>query len=292
LFVEALRCRQQSNADLSKRTFIFFFRNSVSTQQSAIVSLSEWLSTDPGQYARNWEQDRFDSMVADVFGYRALQVGQPEMELLRANRMPFKAFVGPTLPFGESAGKWEGVVQAWPEFLPFDSQSMDLVVLPHILETSSNPHQVLREVERVLMPEGRVVISGFNPWSLWGARQKLPIIKPWFPSEINHQVSLPRLKDWLKLLSFDIDLGHFGCYVPPFSTQKWLSRTVFFEQAGDRWWPACGAVYVVSAVKRVPGMTLLKPNWKTKSSSKAARRAAGVAIQQNSLPKTKVNDAD
>lgn len=259
----------------------------MSTQESAIVSLSAWLSTDPGQYARNWEQTRFDTMVDDVFGYRALQVGLPELDLLRANRMPFKAFVGPTLPQPEQTFDWAGTVRAEPEFLPFDRESMDLVVLPHILETSDNPHRVLREVDRILVPEGRVVISGFNPWSLWGLRQRTPFLKPWFPTEVGHQVSLSRLKDWLKLLSFEIEFGHFGCYVPSFSTKKWLDRTAFFEPAGDRWWPACGAVYVVSAVKRVHGMTLLKPNWKTKPVKQAARRAAGVAMQQQSIPTKK-----
>jgi ubiquinone/menaquinone biosynthesis C-methylase UbiE len=57
--------------------------------------------------------------------------------------------------------------------LPFDSASLDLVVLPHTLELASDPHQTLREVERVLVPEGRVVIVGFNPASLWGLRQGL-----------------------------------------------------------------------------------------------------------------------
>lgn len=259
----------------------------MSTKESTIVSLSAWLSTDSGQYARNWEQQRFDAMVADIFGYRALQVGVPEMDLLRENRMPFKAFAGPNLPAAELKRDWEGVVQALPEFLPFDSQSMDLLVLPHILETAANPHQVLREVERVLVPEGRVVISGFNPWSLWGLRHRTPFLKPWLPPAVSHQVSLSRLKDWLKLLSFEIELGHFGCYVPPCRTQKWLDRTSFFESAGDRWWPACGAVYVVSAVKRVQGMTLLKPNWKTQAAPKSARRAAGVALQHHSFPTKK-----
>lgn len=260
----------------------------MSTKESTIVSLSEWLSTDSGQYVRNWEQGRFDAMVADIFGYRALQIGMPEMDLLRENRMPFKAFVGPSLPAADLSRDWAGVAQALPEFLPFDSQSMDLLVLPHILETSANPHQVLREVERVLVPEGRVVISGFNPWSLWGLRQRAPFLKPWLPPAVGQQVSLLRLKDWFKLLSFEIELGHFGCYVPPCRTEKWLGRTSFFEQAGDRWWPACGAVYVVSAVKRVQGMTLLKPSWKkTKPAAKAARRAAGVALQHHSFPTKK-----
>jgi hypothetical protein len=88
----------------------------------------------------------------------------------------------------------------------------------------------------------------------------------------------------LKLLSFEIELGHFGCYVPPSHTKKWLERMAFFESAGNRWWPSCGAVYVVSAVKRVHGMTLLKPNWKTKRVKRSARRAASVAMQQHSTP--------
>ncbi len=259
----------------------------MSTQQSAIVSLSAWLNTDPGQYVRNWELARFDAMVDNVFGYRALQVGLPELDLLRANRMPFKALVGPDLPVSAPANAWAGMVQAEPEFLPFDSESMDLVLLPHTLETASNPHQVLREVDRILVPEGRVVIAGFNPWSLWGLRQRAPLLKPWLPQEIGQQVSLSRLKDWLKLLSFEVELGHFGCYVPPSRSKKWLDRTAFFEPAGDRWWPSCGAVYVVSAVKRVHGMTLLKPNWKTTRVKQATRRAASVAMQQNSTPTKK-----
>lgn len=253
----------------------------MSTQESSIVSLSAWLSTDPGQYARNWEQSRIDAMVDNVFGYRALQVGLPDLDLLRANRMPFKAYAGPELPSGKPSDDWSGVVLAEPDFLPFDRESMDLVVLPHILETSRNPHQVLREVDRILMPEGRVVISGFNPWSLWGLRQRTPFLKPWLPAEVEQQVSLARLKDWFKLLSFDIDLGHFGCYVPPCRSEKWLNRMSFFESAGDRWWPACGGVYVISAVKRVHGMTLLKPNWKKKPVKQAARRVTGVATKTN-----------
>src|SRR3546814_19954436 len=77
------------------------------------------------------------------------------------------------------------------------------------------------------------------------------------------QVSLPRLKDWFKLLSFELDRGRFGCYAPPCTSQAWLDRWSFMDAAGDRWWPVCGAVYVVSAVKRVAGMRLVGPTWKT-----------------------------
>jgi len=252
----------------------------VSKPQSAIVDFDDWLQSEPGRYVQRFEQTCIDKMVADAFGYHALQVGLPSLDLLRANRMPFKAYVGTESP-AVPAADWDGVVLAQPECLPFDSQSVDLLVLPHGLEASTHPHQVLREVERVLVPEGRVVISGFNPWSLWGVRHRTPYLAPWLPQPAQAQVSLPRLKDWLKLLSFDIELGHFGCYVPPFRSQKWLDRFAFTESAGNRWWPVCGAVYVVSAVKRVAGMRLITPRWKTAAASrKGARQTAGASLQQ------------
>jgi SAM-dependent methyltransferase len=168
-----------------------------------------------------------------------------------------------------------------PEQLPFDADSIDLLVLPHTLETAQDQHLVLREAQRVLMPEGRLVIAGFNPWSLWGARARLPWVNPWFPEAFEPNVSPTKLKDWLKLLSFEIDRGHFGCYCPPFRSQQWIDRFGFMEPAGDRWWPIFGATYVVSAVKRVAGMRLITPVWKRKSRRRSARQAAGAAIQIN-----------
>jgi hypothetical protein len=66
-----------------------------------------------------------------------------------------------------------------------------------------------------------------------------------------------RLRDWLRLLSFDIERGRFGCYRPPLASSRWLSRFAWMEPAGDRWWPVFGAVYLLVAVKRVRGMRLV-----------------------------------
>jgi SAM-dependent methyltransferase len=160
------------------------------------------------------------------------------------------------------------------ESLPLDSQSLDLIVLPHTLELSAEPHQLLREVERVLRPEGRLLISAFNPWSLWGVRQK---VGHWtgyrYLPEVRAMISLPRLKDWLKLLNFELQGGRFGCYRPPCPSEKALSRSSFFDRAGDRWWPVLGAVYIVMAIKRVPGMRLIGPAWKQKSQPVNANNA-------------------
>ncbi|AZY50289.1 class I SAM-dependent methyltransferase [Bordetella avium] len=244
-----------------------------------IVELAEWFQTPPGKYALAWERARFDEEVADVFGYYAWQMGLADPDLLANNRMPFKAWVGADLFTSDTA--WPARVQAQPELLPFESQSVDLLVLPHMLECAEAPHEVLREVERVLVPEGRVVISGFNPWSLWGVRNALPGMEAWLPVPLKSQVSLPRLRDWLKLLSFEVDRGHYGCFIPACRNESWIKRWHFMEGLGKRWWRVGGAVYVVSAVKRVSGMRLIGPAWKKKR--KAAQGApVGVSRQSDS----------
>ena len=133
------------------------------------------------------------------------------------------------------------------------------MLLPHTLEFTDYPHQILREVARVLRPEGHVIIAGFNPWSLWGARRVFGRKQryPWS----GHFINLPRMKDWLALLGFEISGGQMACYVPPCATQKWLDRVAFMEAAGDRWWPIAGGVYFLQAVKRVNGMRLIMPKW-------------------------------
>jgi SAM-dependent methyltransferase len=263
----------------------------VTAETESIVELSEWLATDAGRYVLAWEQARYDEVVADMFGYHALQLGLSEPDFLRNNRMPFKAYVGVVAPGAAALASWDGCVLARPDALPFESQSVDLLVLPHVFECTDAPHNVLREVERVLMPEGRVVVTGFNPWSLWGAQSRMPGIDPLLPHPPSAQVSPARLKDWLKLLSFEVDQTLFGCYAPACSTQKWLQRWDFMERAGARWWPVCGAVYMVTAVKRVSGMRLLGPPWK--KPAKAARGASAVVQREgradilNSLSKKK-----
>ncbi len=244
-------------------------------ETAAIVKLTRWFETPAGQYVRNWELARLDAAVADVFGFHALQAGLPDFDALRANRMPFRAYVGLTRPQAAAPAHWRGIITASLEELPVATQSIDLLVLPHGLEYAQDPHAVLREAERVLMPEGRLVITGFNPWSLWGARHRLGR-NDWLP-ECGRFIPISQLKDWLKLLSFELDRGHFGCYAPPMSSQKWLDRYAFMEKAGDRWWPVCGAVYAVSAVKRVQGMRLVGPAWKK---DRRAPARGSVAINQ------------
>jgi len=150
-------------------------------------------------------------------------------------------------------------VLADPQWLPFPENSLDLVVLPHALEFAEDPHQLLREVHRTVRPEGQVVIAGFNPFSLFGARRYFGRgeTPPWN----GNFIALYRLKDWLALLGFDVTGGSLDCYVPPFAQEPWLRRCGFFEHTGDRWWPIAGGVYFLRATKKIVGMRVITPAW-------------------------------
>ncbi|NMG31177.1 class I SAM-dependent methyltransferase [Aromatoleum evansii] len=230
----------------------------------SILSLSDWLETPQGSYLLRWEQAKFDLMVADIFGYNAVQIGLPEYDFLRGNRIPFRFHCARS---GDIAVVAEGAA------LPFASASIDLVLLPHVLEFSRNPHQVLREVERVLVPEGSVIIAGFNPLSLWGLRRLVARRSGSYPWR-GQYLSVRRTKDWLALLGFETQAGSFGCYAPAFASTKWLERWGFMDKAGDRWWPICGGAYIIQGIKRVQGMRLITPNWR--DARAAAKRLSPV----------------
>lgn len=223
--------------------------------------MDAWLNSPTGRYVLAWEQQQIDSIVSDIFGFNALQIGLPQGDFLRANRIPLRQKVG---GFGQVD------VQCYGMALPFASSSIDLVVLPHVLEFAQEPHQILREVERILMPEGQVLIVGFNPLSLWGLKRQIQD-NDRFPWNGNY-LSLNRLRDWLKLLGFEVDRGTLGCYVPPVEQQKWLRRWRFLEGAGRRWWTFSGGIYVLRAIKRTAGMRLITPNWRNKPVSAKALR--------------------
>ena len=211
-----------------------------------------------------WEQAQYDNAVEDVFGFNAVQVGLPDVDFLRESRIPLRFSVN---------GAPGSPLIADPAHLPLATHSIDLLVMPHVLEFSPNPHQILREVERVLMPEGQVVISGFNPLSLWGLKGLLGGSEhPWCGSFIG----LFRLRDWLTLLGFELNGGRFGCYAPPLSQARWLQRFSFMESAGDRWWPIAGGVYVVRAVKRTAGMRLVMPSWREQRVNRFCKQNSGV----------------
>ncbi|MBV8605622.1 MAG: class I SAM-dependent methyltransferase [Pelomonas sp.] len=269
------------------------------TREAGIIELASWLRTPPGRYLLAWEQAQVDAAVADVFGFHALQLGLPALDALRANRMrerwlaldvagaPLAAGLADAQG-GVAVGDGEKRSRAAPallcEFdeLPFASASLDLVVLPHALELARDPHACLREVERVLRPEGRVVILGLNPASSWGLRQNVGRLgrasRPSFLPRSGDFIGYWRLRDWLRLLDLEVDAARFGCYRPPWKTETWLARWGFIEPIGARWWPVLGAVYFISAVKRRSGIRLIGL---ARSNKRRAKAAPAVALNKH-----------
>jgi SAM-dependent methyltransferase len=219
-------------------------------QERVSTSLASWFTTPLGQYLLSREQAYFDRTVADIFGFHALQVGLPECPFLAQCRIVSRW----TLDYDPPA-----TLIADPHSLPFAENAIDLIVMPHALEFTDNPHLMLREAYRVIRPEGQIIIAGFNPFSLFGAKRYFGRgqLSPWD----GNFIALYRLKDWLALLGFDVVGGRLDAYVPPFSAEKWLHRFGFFENAGDRWWPIAGGVYFLRAMKRVVGMRVITPAW-------------------------------
>ncbi len=248
---------------------------------SEIIGLTDWLKTPPGEYLLAWEHEQFDQAVSNIFGYHALQLGLPELNTLQSNRIPHRWLAVSSLApidnltadarlSSQQSARPKAALAAEPGALPFAASSLDLLVLPHTLDLSLDAHATLREVERVLVPEGRVVISGMNPASLWGMRQSRAHLYRrlgrgrLFLPESGEFIGYWRLRDWLRLLSFEVESARFGCYRPAFETQAWLSRFEWMDKAGQRWWPIFGAAYFLVAVKRVRGMRLLEPAWKAR----------------------------
>ena len=229
----------------------------------------DWLTSPSGAYLLEWERTEFERAVVDVFGYHALQLGLPEVHTLQANRMPH-----PWVALDDAEELEHPALQGRTPLvcdfaaLPFPESSLDLITMPHTLELSGDPHGTLSEVNRVLVPEGRVVICGLNPASLWGLRQRrtqlyqrLGFGELFIPDSLEW-IGHRRLRDWLRLLSFEVESVRFGAFRPAVRSPQWLERSAWLDRLGQRWWPILGGVYFVVAVKRVRGMKLLGPAWK------------------------------
>lgn len=229
---------------------------------------AEWMKKPLGRFLISWEQRQVDALVFDAFGFFALQIGRPQVDFLRNNR------IGTRLACDNRPG---ADLCCDFEALPIAEQSVDLVVLPHQLEFSASPHQMLREIERILVPDGRLVLAVFNPFSLWGLRRMLARRSASFPWQ-GRFFTAGRIKDWLQLLGFEVQSCTFGAYRPPFSQAVWVRRSRFLERIGARIWPFAGGVYLIQAVKRVPGMRAVTPAWKIRLAQ--AKRLAPVVQSQ------------
>ena len=232
-------------------------------------SVRRWLDSPLGEALVQQEGRIVEEALDGIFGEQCLQLGlwgEAQMFLKHARTQR-------TWLIDESTDN--GAPNAVGEFhrLPVQDNSIDCVVLPHVLDYSDRPHAILREVDRVLTAHGNLVILGFKTGGLWGVRRLIP--GAGLPPDANNLVPERQLKDWLQLLDMRIQgsLRYFFRLPLPgvrgATSLKW-------EQRGQRWWPELAACYMLTAQKRVSTLTPVKPVW-----SRKPKVVAGLAETTN-----------
>jgi len=220
--------------------------------------LRRWYQTPLGQAYGALEVMHLEEVLPTLFGYHLLQIGayrQPYY--LEKNLIKHKVIVDRNLGDGEVKVN----LRSKTEQLCIATDSVDVVLLDHELELHSDPHSVLREIDRVLVPEGRIIILGFNPWSMWGARR---LLMPWGKQLpwCCYFFSPFRVKDWLQLLGYDLEIVNTYFYRPPFNYPWSVDRLSLVEKIGSKAWPAFGAGYMLVARKRVSTLTPIGTSWR------------------------------
>lgn len=241
------------------------------TAERMAEQLRNWYAQPLGQGLLDAECRVLDDVLPDLFGYYLVQLGATMgaylsgASLIRRHVLIDRCHAGALIGDERAAGR-AGALHAHAGMLPLRSDSVDVVLLPHMLDFGVAPHEVLREVERVLVPEGYVVIMGFNPWSLWGLRRLFTWRRhgqaPWHGT---FRGTL-RIKDWLALLGFDVVSTRFCFFRPPLKHAGLMKRLQWMERLGGRWWPYLGGTYIIVAKKRVVTLTPIKPRWRPRRS--------------------------
>jgi SAM-dependent methyltransferase len=214
-----------------------------------------WLESPLGATVLALEAHLLQDELADVFGFELLQIGRWGQAglLCTGARTQHRRWVAP-----DATGA--GAVRADFDALPFATNSVEAVLLPHTLEHAARPHELLREVDRILVGEGNVVICAFSPWGPWGARHF--VASGQFPPHAARLMSERRTRDWLSLLGFEIVSARRYLFAPP-----WTQR--LFDCGPDGWLerrgpliasPLAGA-YLLKARKRVHAVTPIRAAW-------------------------------
>ncbi len=221
--------------------------------------LRHWFESEPGRSLLHEELRCVGGVLPDLFGYHLVQLGQlSDIDLLVSSRIAHRV----VCDIGSGAATTGNAqCRCSAEALPLAMDSVDVMLLPHVLEFSPQPHQVLRETERVLIGDGHVVITGFNPWSLWGLTRLMLGWQgriPW----CGHFMGTTRIKDWLRLLGFEVLHSRCHFFRPPLRSTRMIQRLAFMERPGELYWPVLGAFYIIVAVKRVIPVTPVAQGWR------------------------------
>jgi SAM-dependent methyltransferase len=206
---------------------------------------TDWFATSLGDALLRAEHAAAAAALEDVFGFQGLQVGAwgPADAFLASARTRRTALIDAE----------DGAVRARAAELAVQTDSVDLVLLPHTLECQQDPHGVLREAERVLVGDGHLVVLGFEPYGPWAMRTRLS--RAAFVPGVRRFLSERRLRDWLKLLGFEVCSVRRFLYAPPLARLQSERVEAGCAAVGRRLWPQLSGAYLLKAQKRVYTLT-------------------------------------
>jgi len=246
----------------------------MSNKSDVIKHCSNWYKTLTGQSALASTEELCAKTMSEIFGYYAIQIGMlsGKCDLLKHSRINagFSLANSDNLiglqAYDESdESAIEHAVISSNEQLPISTDNVDLVVASHVLEMSQNPHQVLREIDRVLVPEGHCILIGFNPYSPSNLNKPLRFLrkdKSHTPQETFKMRSVARVKDWFSLLGFEVlDVNYMG-FRPKLNNQKLFNSLQWMERWGEYAGPLLGSMYIVHAKKQVIAMRPDRKVWR------------------------------
>lgn len=228
----------------------------------AVPAMERWFRTPAGRELLSRELIQVDEVLQCLFGYHLCQMSVcRDLELTTTSRIRHRFNLNP-LAAEDPDGRGPSAL-ARPEQLPLPAESTDVVLLHHILEFSNQPHQVLREAARVLIPRGHLVIVGFNPWSLLGIWKALSSLRS-EPHWRYQALSAGRLTDWLRLLEIEPTGLSRGFYRLPLQQAGPLAWLHGWDNWCERWqWPG-GGFYVLVARKEIVPLTPVRSLWKAR----------------------------
>ncbi len=224
--------------------------------------MDRWFQSPVGKSVIQAETKTFSELVPSGFYARSLQIGMPEVPFLEGFESRERYIVDGgdqfDIPYGGENWKQDRksrYIIARPFALPFPQRSQNLIVLPHTIDHCENPHDVLREINEILEPEGCLAIIGFNIFSIYGCLHS--ILRKTGRMPWNGKFySIGRVQDWLLLLGYDLIGARMLVYRPPINSERYQAKMKFLEKAGNRWWPGLGSVYVIVGKKREITLTL------------------------------------
>lgn len=224
-----------------------------------------WYQSGAGMNAASGVKQAVAEMSSEVFGYYALQLGAlaQQYDLLSDSRISNCFSVASGMPHVAGVD-----LIAEPSALPVEFDNVDLVVACHVLDCADDPHQILREIERVLVPEGHCILIGYNPFS-W--RGMVLFWKRLYQKEMIPTVySSFRLKDWFNVLGFEVlEIRTTGFRERPGESKwgkwgNWLKRFSFLKTLSAHYRRLFGNVRLIHVRKKVSKMTPIRPSLRTK----------------------------